>query len=51
MAPQKRGPKPGGKIKPLSDREKWNAGRKTRGTDDDFEWKVIRGVLKLVKKK
>lgn len=45
------GAKRGPKIKPLSGRDKFNAGRKTRGTDDDFEWKVVKGILKLVKKK
>ena len=49
--PKKSGPKPGAKIKPLSDRDRWNAGKKSRGTGDDGEWKVIRGVLRLVKKK
>lgn len=47
--PAKRGPKPGGKIKPLSDRDKFVAGKKSRGTDDG-EWKVVRGVLRFVTK-
>jgi hypothetical protein len=47
---QKRGPKPGAKIKPLSDRDKWNARKKSRGTDDDVVWKVVKGVLKPFKK-
>lgn len=48
---QKRGPKPGAKIKPLTDRDRWNASKKSRATDDDFEWKMVGRVLKLVKKK
>lgn len=44
------GAKRGPKIRPLTDREKHNAGRKTRGTDDGFEWKLVKGVMKLVKK-
>ena len=48
---KRRDPRAGGKIKPLSDRDKFNAGKKSRGTADDGEWKVIRGVLRLVKKK
>lgn len=48
---QKRGPKPGAKIKPLSDRDRFVAGKKSRGTDDDVVWKVVGGILKPFKKK
>ncbi len=44
------GPKPGPKINPLSGRDKHNASRKTRGTGDG-EWKLIKGVWKLIPKK
>lgn len=47
--PKKSGPKPGAKIKGLTDRDRWNAGKKSR--EADGEWKVVRGVLRLVKKK
>lgn len=46
----RRGPKGGPKINPLSARDKHNASRKTRGTGDDFEWRIVKGILKLVKK-
>jgi hypothetical protein len=49
--PKRRDPRAGGKIKDLTDRDKFNAGKKSRSTDDDFEWKVVRGILKLVKKR
>ena len=47
--PKKRDPRAGGKIKALTDRDRFNAGRKSR--EADGEWKVVKGVLKLVKKK
>lgn len=48
--PKKSGPKPGAKIKPLSDRDKWNAGKKSRGLDDDTVFEVVRGILRPKKK-
>lgn len=44
----KRRARPNGTV---TNRDKFNAGRKTRGTDDDFEWKLVKGVMQLVKKK
>ena len=45
---QKRGPKPGAKIKKLTARDKFVAKGKGRGTGDG-EWKLVKGVWKLVK--
>lgn len=47
--PKKRDPRAGGKIKPLTKRDKFVAEKKTRGTGDG-EWKVVRGVLRWVAK-
>lgn len=47
---EKRGPKPGAKIKPLSKRDQWNAGKKSRGSDDGV-WKVVGGIRKFFPKK
>lgn len=48
MPPKRRGPKPGAKIKKVTPRDQWNAGKKSRSTGDG-EWKVVRGVLKFFK--
>lgn len=49
--PKRRDPRAGGKIKPLSDRDKHNARRKGRGTGDDGEWKLVKGIWKLIPKR
>lgn len=49
MANRRGGPKPGAKIKKLTDQDKWNASKKSRAAEG--EWRVVRGVLRLVKKK
>lgn len=42
------GRKPGAKIKPLTDQDKWNGQRKTRGLTGGH-WEVVRGKRVWVK--
>lgn len=44
----KRGPKAGGKIKPLTDRDRFNAEKDSRGTGKGH-WEVIGGKRVFVK--
>ncbi|MGH3999036.1 MAG: hypothetical protein ACRDTJ_16455 [Pseudonocardiaceae bacterium] len=46
--PKKRDPRAGGKIKPLTDREKFNAEKSTRGLSKGH-WEVIGGKRVWVK--
>lgn len=44
------GRKPGGIIKPLTDRDRHNGQRKTNSAPEG-EWKVVGGIRRLVPKK